>query len=184
MTSGWAGLLVMGLLAVSSVYADAAAFGTACMKCHPKETSNYLASSMGQSIGAPDRSTPTGKVVHAQSGASIAVNWRNGKMVHHLAELGLTADYGIQYQVGAGKVGHSYVSVSGGRLLESPVSYYRNFGWDVSPGYETSELLDFNRVVGSRCLFCHSDSVRSSDETDLSGETVTAIGLQSLSRPD
>ena len=175
MIRGLAGLLVTGLLAVSSVYADAASKGTACMKCHPKETGNYLASSMGQSISVPDRSIPSGKVVHAQSGASIAVNWKNGKMIHHLAELGLTADYGIQYQVGAGKVGHSYVSVLGGRLLESPVSYYRNFGWDLSPGYESSELLDFNRVVGSRCLFCHSDSVRSADEPVVSGETVTAI---------
>ena len=177
MTKVLARLLVMAFfLGSSCVWADPATIFMACMKCHPKETSNYLASSMGQSISVPGRSIPSGKVVHSQSGASIAVAWRNGKMIHHLSELGLTAEYGIQYQIGAGKVGHSYVSDLGGRLLESPASYYRNFGWDVSPGYEGSELLDFNRVVGDRCLFCHSDRVRSSEETVMPGETVRAIG--------
>lgn len=140
------------------------------MGCHPKETGNYLRSPMGRSLGPPEHSVPPGKVAHAQSGSSINVSWRNGRMMHHLSELGLTAEYGITYQVGAGLVGHTYLSAVGGVLLESPVSYYKAFGWDISPGYDNSEMLDFDRVVGVRCLFCHSNRVQS-QESPLPAQT-------------
>ena len=79
-------------------------------------------------------------------------------MMHHLTELGMRANYQVEYQIGAGKVGHSYVAKIGGYLLQSPASYYRQFGWDVSPGFKDSPSLDFDRVLGERCLFCHSNN--------------------------
>jgi predicted CXXCH cytochrome family protein len=147
-----------------------------CKPCHPNETNNFLASPMGRSIGTPDRSTPAGKVVHEQSGSTIAVSWKNGQMLHHLSELGLTADYLVQYQIGAGIVGHSYASVVGASLLESPVSYYKSFGWDTSPGYASSELLDFDRVLNNRCLFCHSDQVGNAGKLVAGDVALSPIG--------
>ncbi len=81
-------------------------------------------------------------------------------MTHRLSEDGLNATYEIKYQIGAGKVGHSYAIQVGDVLLESPASYYRRFGWDLSPGFAGTELLDFNRVLSGACLFCHSNTTQ------------------------
>lgn len=127
-----------------------------CASCHPEESRAYAISAMGRSIGSPDR-VPAGAVEDRQSGARIRTEWRQGKLVQLLSEDGVTVEYEIGYQIGAGRVGHSYGVIAGDFLLEAPASYYNRFGWDASPGYAGSELLDINRVLTERCLFCHSN---------------------------
>jgi predicted CXXCH cytochrome family protein len=143
-----------------------------CAPCHPKETTAYMASFMGRSLGVPE-SVPAGKVDDSASGSVIRVEWRNGQMLHSLSEDGLSAEYKIAYQIGAGKVGYSYAAAVGDALLQSPVSYFKKYGWDVSPGFAGKELLDFDRVLSGRCLFCHSDASESS-----AGRRLNAIGCE------
>jgi predicted CXXCH cytochrome family protein len=130
-----------------------------CGVCHPKETARYLESAMGKSVGRP-ASLPSGRVIQAGSGSTISVEERGGQMVHRLTARGLTAEYPIGYQIGAGKAGYSYVVEIGGYLLQSPASYFKRSGWDISPGYENVEFLEFDRVVKEACLFCHTDAAR------------------------
>ncbi len=127
----------------------------ACAGCHPGEAAAFARSPMGQSIGLP-ATVPGGKVTHRETGSILAVDWKTGRMIQHLTELGLRADYTIDYQIGAGKVGYSYIARVGDYLLQSPISYYRSYGWDVSPGFKEMTVLDFDRVLGDQCLFCHS----------------------------
>jgi hypothetical protein len=130
-----------------------------CARCHPKETAVFTASAMGQSIGAPAHTVPSGIVAQRESGGAIRITWRNGQMIHHLTELGLRADYGIDFQIGAGKVGYSYIAKVGQYLLQSPASYYKRYGWDISPGFQDVAVLDFDRVLSGACLFCHSNTL-------------------------
>jgi predicted CXXCH cytochrome family protein len=132
--------------------------GVVCAGCHPKETASFASSAMGRSIGPPANTVPGGRVTHRETGSVLNIDWKSGQMVHHLTELGLRADYTIDYQIGAGKVGYSYIAKAGDYLLQSPVSYYRDYGWDVSPGFKEATVLDFDRVLGDQCLFCHSGS--------------------------
>lgn len=148
-----------------------------CASCHPKEAETYLASAMGHSIGSPDP-VPPGRVSDSQSGSLINAEWRKGKLFHRLSEDGILAEYKIRYQIGAGKVGHSYATLAGDFLLESPASYYRRYGWDISPGYSGTDLLDFNRVLTDRCLFCHSNSPISSHGRRLYAEELAAISCE------
>lgn len=148
-----------------------------CATCHPKETAAYLSSFMGRSIGGPDH-VPPGKVSDSQSGSLIRVEWRNGKMVHTLSEDGLDAEYEIRYRIGAGKVGYSYAAQVGDVLLQSPASYFKKYGWDVSPGFAGAELLDFNRVLTNRCLFCHSNARGSPNGRGLGGQELASIGCE------
>ena len=127
---------------------------------------------MGRSIGSPE-GAPAGKVSEPQSGSVMRAEWRNGKMFHSLAEDGLTAEYEIRYRIGAGKVGYSYAAEVGGSLLESPLSYFRKYGWDVSPGFAGKEVLDFDRVLTDRCLFCHANARGNSK-----GRGFSAIGCE------
>jgi len=104
-----------------------------------------------------------GRVTHAASGSVLSAEMRDGRMVHILAERGLTAEYPVAYQIGSGTKGKTYAVQVGDYLLESPLSWFKAAGWDVSPGYESMRLLDFDRPVTSNCLFCHSGNARFSD---------------------
>jgi hypothetical protein len=82
-------------------------------------------------------------------------------MRHRLQRNGVVADYPIDYFIGSGQNGRSYLVSIAGRLFQSPASYYsaRRL-WDVSPGYQGLEELDFERPVLPECLFCHSGRAR------------------------
>ena len=95
-------------------------------------------------------------------------------MFHVLAERGLTAEYEVAYQIGNGIKGRTYAVQVGHYLLESPLSWYAGSGWDVSPGFESLPLLDFDRPITANCLFCHAGRVKFDDadgrRLDVSGD--------------
>lgn len=98
-------------------------------------------------------------------------------MVHRLAERGLTAEYEIAYQIGAGRIAHSYMVQVNGYLFESPATWFRAYGWDVSPGYAAAPVVDFDRPITETCLFCHASAAKFSgtDGRRVDSNTVTAI---------
>jgi hypothetical protein len=68
-----------------------------------------------------------------------------------------TADVAI----GSGNHAVSYAHrTAEGRLVELPTTWYSDKGgfWEMSPGYERADHLDFRREVNDSCLFCHSAS--------------------------
>src|SRR5271154_1164551 len=79
-----------------------------CGTCHPKETAAYLKSRMGNSI-APPTAVEGGRVSRMGSRTGISISEREGRMIHSLTENGRTAEYPIAYQIGAGKVGYTYI---------------------------------------------------------------------------
>ncbi len=106
-------------------------------------------------------------------------------MIHDLSERGLLAEYPIQYQIGSGERGRTFVVQIGEYLLESPASWYRGRGWDVSPGYEQLQLIDFDRPVTDNCLFCHAGKAKFSDADGrkLAGTPITAITCERCHGP-
>lgn len=129
-----------------------------CAPCHPREVSRFAASAMGNSLSKPAE-LPEGSFEHKPSGSKIRIYWSGGVMHHSVEERGLTADYPMSVEVGAGKVGRSFLLTVSGHIFQSPASFYTaRKQWDVSPGYEDETLLDFNRSITSDCLFCHADA--------------------------
>lgn len=62
----------------------------------------------------------------------------------------------LQWFVGSGSVGRSYLFSTEGFLFQAPVSWYsRTAHWDTSPGYKRS-TLDLTRAIESGCLQCHA----------------------------
>jgi predicted CXXCH cytochrome family protein len=131
---------------------------------------------MGRSLSIPDP-IKTGQVRHELSGSEISIEAENGRMIHRLSERGLTAWYPIAYQIGSGIKGRTYLAAIGSYLLESPVSWYRDHGWDVSPGFKALQLIDFDRPITESCLFCHAGEAKFSDadKRRVSLASVTAI---------
>ena len=148
----------------------------ACADCHPRETARFLASPMGNSVASPEPLSP-GRVEHQPSGSMITIEDRGGRMVHRVAERGLTVEYPIAYQIGRGIKGRTYVVRVGDYLLESPASWYQGHGWDISPGYEALHLIDFDRPITGECLFCHAGEAKFADvdERRLTSQPITTI---------
>ena len=155
-----------------------------CANCHPQETKQYLESAMGRSLGPPTL-RPAGRVNHERSGSVITIEQRGGAMVHRLTERGLTAEFPIAYQIGAGKLAHSYVVEIRGYLFESPATWFRAYGWDVSPGYARAPALDFDRPINDTCMFCHAGPATFSgvDGRKLGGASLTAISCERCHGP-
>jgi len=139
---------------------------------------------MGNSLGPPSNLGPA-KITHGAAGIEITVSDRDGRMIHSLSANGLEAEYPIAYQVGAGKIGHTYIVRVGNYLYESPASWYRQHGWDVSPGYQLMRTVDFDRLVQSACIFCHADNGKflGSDQRRFSGIELKAIGCDRCHGP-
>ena len=155
-----------------------------CANCHPKAAAAYLKSPMGNSI-APPSALAGGRITRQPSGIEISIGEREGHMIHSLSVNGLTAEYPIAYQVGAGKVGYTYMVRIGDYLFESPASWYRQHGWDASPGYQQMASVDFDRLIDSACLFCHADNGKflGSDGRRFSGVALKPVGCDRCHGP-
>jgi Flp pilus assembly protein TadD len=63
----------------------------------------------------------------------------------------------VQYAIGSGKRGRSYVIDRDGLLFMSPISWYtEETRWDLSPMYAVTHNPRFERRVTSRCVSCHA----------------------------
>jgi tetratricopeptide (TPR) repeat protein len=67
----------------------------------------------------------------------------------------------IDYFIGSGAAGRSFIFEREQYLFELPVTWYsQKQKWDASPGYEHDVDVRLNRAVEPSCLLCHSSQVR------------------------
>lgn len=70
----------------------------------------------------------------------------------------------IEYSIGSGKRGTSYVIAADQMLFQSPIGWYSTAKkWDFSPGYQQKNL-HFERRLEDRCIHCHAGSVNRAEE--------------------
>ena len=68
----------------------------------------------------------------------------------------------IDFTVGSGSRGRSYLFQRGSLLFQSPLTWYVKKGiWDLAPGYRPADHLRFERRVDDDCLSCHTGQVNS-----------------------
>jgi predicted CXXCH cytochrome family protein len=140
----------------------------ACADCHLDIDRTYHDHPMGRSAAITTRATPverydaTAHTSFAALGSEMRVE-RAGDVVRHrvtakgpdgvpLPDYLLSADVAI----GSGAQGRSYLSVEGGSVWQTPISWFtREKRWDLSPGFAPHQ----RRGVVSDCLFCHTNRV-------------------------
>ncbi|MEO8130279.1 MAG: multiheme c-type cytochrome, partial [Bryobacteraceae bacterium] len=67
----------------------------------------------------------------------------------------------LDYFIGSGIVGRSYLTSIDGFLFQAPVSYYSAAArWGLSPGFERSEEINLMREAEPGCLNCHTSEVQ------------------------
>jgi tetratricopeptide (TPR) repeat protein len=142
----------------------------ACTSCHTNEASAYRQHAMSQSfhrwtpatrvetpLDKPLHNIPTGYDYSVVDSAGHlyqveSLTGPDGRRVHQLARR-------IDYVMGSGQVARTYFTEENGRFFQLPLTWYREHGWDFSPGYQLNNAR-FDRVLPDRCVACHASYPR------------------------
>jgi hypothetical protein len=141
----------------------------ACAGCHPRETKTYRDHPMGRSL-APVRAAPVVERYDAAAknpfealGFRYEVERLGERVVHREKATDaqgrriVDAEADIQFAVGSGARGRTYLINRDGFLFQSPITWYtQKEAWDLSPGFDRNHS-HFGRPVPTDCLFCHSN---------------------------
>jgi Tfp pilus assembly protein PilF len=149
----------------------------ACASCHPDQATTYRKHPMGRSFAsiakraALERFGPEAHDPLDISGFVFHADQQEGRMVHGMSRKGSkgqilgasTAD--IQFAIGSGTRGRSYVINRDGFLFQSPLSWYSaKQAWGLSPHrHAAGELL--YRPIQAQCMFCHCNAAKPVPDT-------------------
>jgi Flp pilus assembly protein TadD len=141
----------------------------ACARCHPNIAEKYRAHPMGQSLlpvtaaAAIERFDAGARNPFDAAGFRYRVERRAGHVVHRETALdaqgraAAETEAEVDFAVGSGRQGRTFLVNRNGYLFESPVTWYVRRGrWDLSPGFENGNH-HFTRPITPECLFCHSN---------------------------
>jgi hypothetical protein len=150
----------------------------ACAECHPKISLAYSSHPMANSLwkvsDAPDLEDYDKETTFSPDDHHhYSVQKTADGIVHHER---LTDDEGttlydqavrVDYAVGSGAQGRSYLSDQSGLLFMSPISWYSAVGrWDLSPGYRLPQHSRFGRRIQAECVNCHSGRLNTDRGSD------------------
>lgn len=140
-----------------------------CRECHEEISERYAATHpMANALAPIESATPVAAPSPLASFQPIAgLRYdvlRDGDQMTH-REVALTSgekeiysqQFDIDYVLGSGTRGRSYLIERNGRFFSSPVSWYsKRATWGLSPGYAAKKHERFDRQLDERCINCHS----------------------------
>jgi hypothetical protein len=155
-----------------NIYPDVPYVGSAaCSACHPKEALSYQQHPMGRSLvpvshlAARQRyDAPTHNPFDAL-GTEFFVERQGERVLHRQigrddkGQAVYELDMPVDYVLGSGTRGHSYLTDRDGYVFQSPISWYSQKQiWDVSPSFGIE--MRPGRPIAGECLFCHANRAR------------------------
>ena len=148
-----------------------------CRDCHEEIHEAFSRHPMGNSISLVGQETPIESYLEKDDFESGGFHYQARTIASELAdqpaeirhEESLVDQEGkpvfqqsemIDYVVGSGSRGRSYLFQRGPLLFQSPLTWYVQKGiWDLAPGYRPADHLRFERRVDDDCLSCHAGRV-------------------------
>jgi hypothetical protein len=145
----------------------------ACVGCHKGLARTYHNHPMGRSFAPVSEASPLESYDAKANTPFDALNLRlsverRGDRVFHKVIYkgpdgrpvpGVEQEAEVQYAMGSGTQGRTYILNHDGFLFESPISWFsRKKAWDLSPGY-AHNFQHFTRPIATQCLFCHCNEV-------------------------
>ena len=134
-----------------------------CAGCHSQIYAQYIKTAMGRSFTLPSpQLVSTAVTIHSDLLNRDFRVYREGESVYQVesesrdGQLVFENKHKIEYVIGSGENGMSFVVRRGDHLFQAPLSYYsRAAKWDLSPGYEETDQ-GFNRPIYDACITCHA----------------------------
>jgi mono/diheme cytochrome c family protein len=161
-------LLTVTLASAQTTVAQRAEVGSkACAACHAGIFARYSATGMATSSGLVgtgrfQENFDSAAFTDEASGAAyrIARPAASTNFCFPNRASALEGKRDLEWFVGSGGIGRSYLFSVDGFLFQSPVSYYSSASrWGVSPGYQGKRTIDVTRGVETGCLQCHSSRI-------------------------
>jgi hypothetical protein len=139
-----------------------------CAGCHGDKDESFHHHPMGRSLspvaGGPD--LEFGERNHNPLnalGSSFRMELRGAELVQvetradQAGHIIYQRELPVNYVLGSGSHGHSFLFDRGGYVVQMPISWYSSIKiWDISPGWRT---VGAGRTVIPQCLFCHANQV-------------------------
>lgn len=142
----------------------------ACAECHADVSASFQGHAMARSLGdvmtvAPvenSQSTefnPDGRRIYRVERTDKGV-WHHEVLRDSAGETLYDLAVPVQFEVGSGHRGRSYLTNRDGLMFMSPITWYTGQArWDLSPGYEPGNHAGFQRRISDGCLACHAGRV-------------------------
>jgi hypothetical protein len=142
-----------------------------CMKCHREIYEKYERTPMARGSGYAVDGLLQGGFLHAASGIRYDVFLRGGKawMSYNRdaapetsnERVALHGEKELNYFIGSGHRGRTYLYQENGQWFEAPINYYsKRHLWDMAPNYGGSRTMPAALLVDSNCLHCHATAVQ------------------------
>jgi tetratricopeptide (TPR) repeat protein len=140
-----------------------------CARCHAAMAAGYRKHPMSHSLAPLSLTEPLERYDAASHNPFDAqrfhyqVEQHGGKVFHSETRLDtagkvlIETKAEVQFALGSGARGRSYLVNHDGYLFQSPISWFTQGNrWDLAPGYEANNS-HFSRAISARCLYCHAN---------------------------
>jgi predicted CXXCH cytochrome family protein len=136
----------------------------ACQKCHSAIADSYSQTAMARASGpATDELVPA-DFTHAASGVHYRVYTENNAAMlafDRPDDPTMRGTRRLQYFVGSGHRGRTYLFSLDGFFFESPINWYaQKKVWDTAPAFEQAKTMPMNLPAFPGCLNCHTSASR------------------------
>src|SRR5262249_23394321 len=82
--------------------------------------------------------------------------WHRQTRLDHDGQSIYTLEFEVQFAIGSGARGYSFLSDREGYLFQTPISWFSQKRiWGLSPGFEPLQFP--GRPIGGECLYCHAN---------------------------
>jgi Flp pilus assembly protein TadD len=149
----------------------------ACADCHPTQFESFSKTPMGRSLVPISRITPLERYDSKTNNPfqkldfSFEVVERAGRVYHRQSRKDAKGhvvtehEDEVQYAIGSGTRGRSYLINRNGFLFQSPISWFsQERTWDLSPGFGKNDIS--GRPIRVACLVCHCNQVHEVKNTE------------------
>lgn len=140
----------------------------ACSGCHAALYERYRKTGMGRSMALASDPAQLKRIPEPVTVVQQNINRRSSvfrqgsnlyQSQYELDNSGqeiFRSSHKLEYVIGSGSNGQSYVVRRGNSLFQAPLSYYsKPAKWELSPGFELQDAA-FNRPIEAGCVVCHS----------------------------
>jgi hypothetical protein len=137
-----------------------------CRRCHEKVVDSYLATPMANASGRAIDNAKEGAFKKEPSGAEYQLQLSGAQLFLKSTQSSppLTESRRLEYFLGSGHLGTTYLYSLNRYLLESPVAFYAASGHlDMKPGIASTGQIAAALPVRPACLRCHMSAVQPSD---------------------
>jgi tetratricopeptide (TPR) repeat protein len=138
-----------------------------CSKCHQDIFRKYLETPMANASGLASDRIFTGSFHHAPSGIDYRISNKDGSLRLNYSrpgDPGVQGSQKLDYFLGSGHLGITYLYSVNGYFLESPVAYYADLkAYDMKPGLGSLTTMPPALPMTRGCMRCHMSGVQRED---------------------